>query len=374
MYFIGEEELNALENLFNRKKLFRYTPKGSGECELFEREFANYLNVNHSLILTSGTNALICALKACDISAGDEVIIPTYTFVATATSVVNVGATPILANIDQSLSLSLESIREKITPRTKAIIAVHMDGVNCNMPEIVSLAREKGIFVIEDCAQAMGGSFKDKKLGTWGDVGCFSFNEDKILSCGEGGACVTNDEILYEKLLNCHDTSALFNPTYQEKFKNIVPKIGMSMRVSEISGAIMRVQLKRLDYILKSLRQRKDIFSKHLLHLKNGTHILAHDPLGDCATTILIAFKNPSEMLKIGKTLNRESIENIPISMRPAHAFWKWSELIGLSKNQHIFYLESIDLINRTLKIKVDLSLSLKETEALAQKIVETIG
>ena len=265
MYYIDHEEVKAVEKVISEQSFFRYRAEGLGECENFEKEFAKSLGAEHAQMVTSGTNALMAALKACGVQPGDEVLIPCYTFVATAVSVINVGAIPVLCNIDESLSLCVNDIKLKLTPKTKAIIPVHMDGLNCKMDDICAIAKEKNLIVIEDVAQALGGKYQGKYLGTWGDIGCFSFNQDKVLSCGEGGACITNDRILYERLLCIHDTSSLFNPIYKNKFKNIKPFMGMSMRVSEISGAIMRIQLKRLEKIQKELRQRQDIFKKTLL-------------------------------------------------------------------------------------------------------------
>ena len=158
MYYIGDEEITALKELFEKKRLFRYQPNAQSECDLFEAEFSKYLGTQRSLLLTSGTNALILALRAAAITTGDEVLIPAYTFVATAAAVLQIGAIPVVVNIDSNLSICCDDAMKKISSKTKAIIAVHMDGLAANMDDVISLSQKHNLVVIEDVAQAIGGS------------------------------------------------------------------------------------------------------------------------------------------------------------------------------------------------------------------------
>ncbi|MGB9677356.1 MAG: DegT/DnrJ/EryC1/StrS family aminotransferase, partial [Candidatus Ratteibacteria bacterium] len=202
-----------------------------------------------------GTAALICGLVGLDIGPGDEVLIPSYTFMATASSVLLVGAIPVVVEVDETCTMDPIDLEKKITKNTKAIIPVHMVGFPCNMEKIMEIAKKYNLKVLEDCCQAVGGNFKGKRLGSWGDAGAYSFNYFKIISCGEGGALVTDDRIIYEKASIFHDSGTAFRP-YAGEF-SIPIFLGFQFRASEIMGAIMRVQLKRLDKILKDLRKNK---------------------------------------------------------------------------------------------------------------------
>lgn len=200
MYKVGSEEVEAVSKVISSMRYFRY--QGSEVQSLtdqLEKKFTHHFQTTHTLMVTSGTNAITCALAAAGIGPGDEVIIPSFTFVATAISVLEVGAVPRIINIDSTLCMDPNELRGAVNKRTKAVIPVHMDGLACDMDRIMEIAREKGILVIEDAAQAVGGSYKGKRLGTIGDMGCFSFNVDKIISCGEGGALVTNNQNYYKK-------------------------------------------------------------------------------------------------------------------------------------------------------------------------------
>jgi dTDP-4-amino-4,6-dideoxygalactose transaminase len=188
MYEFDEREIQAVRRVFARKKLFRYQLAGPGECDLFEREFARKIGTRHSLLVTSGTNALIAALSSCGIGPGDEVIIPAYTFVATATAVTSVGAIPVIVNVDESLGISPRAIEAAVTGRTRAIIPVHMDGLSADLRPILRIARKHDLRVIEDVAQAIGGSYRGRRLGSWGDFGCSPSTRTRTSRAAKGGS------------------------------------------------------------------------------------------------------------------------------------------------------------------------------------------
>lgn len=321
MYYIGEEEIDAIKKVLEGRKLFRYQPDDAGECRQFEKEINQKFDINYSLLMTSGTNALITALTACGVGSNDEVIIPSYTFIATGAAVANVGAIPVIANIDETLCISPEDIKSKITDKTKAIIPVHIDGLACDMDSILEIARDNNLFVIEDTAQAIGGKYKDKYLGTIGDIGCFSFNEDKHIGCGEGGMAVTNNREYFEKIFSMHDASACVNPNNQNILKSTKHFLGGSMRVSEITGAFMRVQLSRLDTIISNLQERKTIMMDRFKSLEKVRIPIGNCSLGDSGSSIHFIFNTPEEAINIGKDLRRESIMAIPPTTRPGHRF-----------------------------------------------------
>lgn len=329
MYEIGKEELSALEELFVTKKFFRYQGPGvETQTSLFEKEFSSLIGMPHSLFVTSGTNALILALEALGIGAGDEVIIPSYTFVGTANAVLSVKAKPIICGVGKGLTLDPEQLRIKINDRTKAIIPVHMDGLPCDMDAIMAVAREKNVFVIEDVAQAVGGSYKGKRLGSFGDAGCFSFNVDKIISCGEGGLVSFQNEAHYKKALKLHDGPVSFGATFKEYLSDMTPGPAHSMRVSEIQSAMIRVQLGRLDSILGNLRAKKQEWRKSVSCVESS------DPAGDCGATVHLNLGDPNKAVLFAQTATRQGVIAVPLYARPAHCFWQWLPIIGLNESE----------------------------------------
>ena len=175
MYRIGQEEIDAVARVINNGMLFRVNTDLQ-ECDQFERELAQKIGTKYALYLSSGTGALIAALAGIGIGPGDEVIVPGYTFMASAMAVVAVGAIPVIAEIDDTMTLDINDVKRKISKHTKAIIPVHICGFPCNMEALCKLADEYDLFIIEDACQADGGSYKGKRLGTFGKAGCFSFN------------------------------------------------------------------------------------------------------------------------------------------------------------------------------------------------------
>lgn len=388
MYEVNEEELEAVKNVLLSRKLFRYQGKNvETECSQFESEFAHYLSSSFSLLTTSGTNSLLLALKVLGIGPGDEVIVPAYTFFATPLSVLQAGAVPVVANINGHLALDTHDVERKISKRTKAIIPVHMDGMNADMESLSVLSKKHGVFLVEDVSQATGGSFKDHKLGTIGDVGCFSFNVEKIITSGEGGALVAKDAALKSRALVIHDTCAQFGITHKEELSHL----GMTadtMRVSEITGAIMRVQLRKLEKILGNLRERKSI----LLNVLRKDHevIEAHDTEGDCGTTLLIKLSDPLTVSMAAKALHECGVKAHPLIIRPGHFYWQWQHLLVPGKYQDARldpYQWNTDIkdsfkdlsltksfLSKILRIQVDYDLSLNETEAQAVTIQEKLS
>ncbi len=206
-----------------------------------EAEIASYVGVNHGVGVASGTDALILALRALDIGPGDEVIVPTYTFFATAEAVLLVGATPVFVDIDpRTYGIRVDQALSRITAKTRAIIPVHLYGHAAGIEELVEGARAKGVRVIEDNAQALGASFNGKKTGSFGDIGCLSFFPSKNLgACGDGGMVLTNDAAIADRvrMLRSHG--------WKEKYRPLV--VGMNSRLDEIQAAILRAKLRHLD-------------------------------------------------------------------------------------------------------------------------------
>ncbi len=200
MFRMGKEEIEAVKTVIKSTDLFRIN-NNAREVDHFEEEWAAKIGTKYALGLTSGTAALITSLAALGIGPGDEVIVPGYTFMATASAVLSVGAIPVIVEVDETLTIDPCEIEKKITKFTKAIIPVHLNGFPCDMDRIMQLAKKYDLKIVEDACQADGGSYKGMRLGSIGDIGTFSFNYYKIISSGEGGALVTNDKLLYQRAL-----------------------------------------------------------------------------------------------------------------------------------------------------------------------------
>ena len=244
------EEANSVRDILLSNKVNYWT---GNECREFEKEFAVWSNSKYAIALGNGTLALDSAFKALDIRVGDEVIVTARTYIASVTSIVNSGAIPIFADIDlNSQNITAKSIRSKITNRTKAIVCVHLAGWPCEMDEIMDLANESNLFVIEDCSQAHGAKYKGKPVGSIGDVGCWSFCQDKIMTTGgEGGMVTTNDKSLWGKMWSYKDHGksyeAVYERKHQEGFRWVNESFGTNWRMTEMQGVIGRIQLKRMS-------------------------------------------------------------------------------------------------------------------------------
>ena len=210
MFRIGQEEAAEVAKVLATRQLFRVGDPTAGhlqEVDRFEEEWARTIGTKYSLLMCGGgPAALVCGLAGMGIGPGDEVIVPAYTWMATATAVLTVGAIPVLAEIDETMSLDPLDLDRKIGPSTKAVIPVHMVGRPANLERIGAIARARGLKVLEDCCQMVGGSYQGKRTGSWGDVGVYSFNYFKIISSGgEGGCLVTNDPAIYARAFTFHD-------------------------------------------------------------------------------------------------------------------------------------------------------------------------
>jgi 8-amino-3,8-dideoxy-alpha-D-manno-octulosonate transaminase len=255
---IGEQEKQEILEVLSRKVLFRYgfddQRQGVFKVRNFEKEFADYCGVKHALAVSSGTAALRVALAALGISPGDEVITQGFTFVATWETILDAGAIPVFAEIDDTLCLDPDDVARRITSRTKAILPVHMCGSMARIEEIARVAEKSRIPVIEDTAQSCGGKWNGRALGSFGSMGTFSFDAVKTITTGEGGMVVTNDEDLYIRASEYHDHGHDHNHTVPRGLekRNF---IGVNYRMMELQGALGLAQLHKLDtLILPTLR------------------------------------------------------------------------------------------------------------------------
>ncbi len=310
-YWMGKEEMEAVAEVMKNGHLFRYgdenDPKFLHKTSTLESEFASYCGVPFALATSSGTSALICALIALGLKPGDQIIVPAYTFVATYSACIFVGLVPVLAEIDESLTLDPDDIEHRITPQTRAILPVHMLGNPCDMDRIMAIAQKHNLKVVEDCCQAAGASYKGQKVGAIGDIGAFSLNVFKTINSGDGGLVVTKDQILYENAFGVHDQGHKPKRFGVEVGTRTV--LGLNFRVNEITAAVALAQLQKLDTILWTLREKK----KRLKALIGGGEGFKfrklNDAKGDSATLCTLIFDTKEQASKVSSALGSKTID-----------------------------------------------------------------
>jgi dTDP-4-amino-4,6-dideoxygalactose transaminase len=288
---MGVRETSAAIRTLTRGQLARYGGGGTSETSSLERELETRLGARHALAVNSGTSALICALVGVGVGPGDEVLVPAYTWVSTAAAVLAVGAVPVLVDIDESLTIDPRDIERKITPRTRAVIPVHMLNLVSDMDSILRIARDHDMFVVEDACQAVGVSYRGRRTGTIGDAGAYSFNQHKNIRSGEGGAVVTNDDRVNARAAMYHDVGSYTRDSRVETAEPLF--IGMNFRMPELSSAILRPQLRRLDRQMKRRQKRRQVMLAALAGrpgLRVSPH---HDPTS--AAGLAVWFDDPEE-------------------------------------------------------------------------------
>lgn len=325
---LGEEEINAVVEVLKSKWLSMGLV-----TQKFEQEFAKYLGVKYAFAVSSGTAALHIACRVLGIREGDEVIVPSLTFVATANAVLYCGAKPVFADITSldNFNISPDDIQEKITNKTKAIIVVHYGGYPCDMRAIMEIAEDYKLKVIEDSAHAIGAEYEGKKCGTFGDVGCFSFFANKNLVTGEGGMIVTNDDKLAEKIriIRSHGMTALTWDRFKgHSYTYDVVDLGYNYRLTEIASALGLIQLKKLD---KNNEKRKKIVEEYIKKLKKFSEIYIpfKNFKGKSSYHILpILLTENIDRFEFMKRLREKGIQT-SVHYPPIHLFTYYRRLFG---------------------------------------------
>ena len=309
---------------------FRYYNPRSKTVQL-EKEYAQVSGAKHVLALNSGTSALIASLVAAGVGPGDEVIVPAYTFFATVSAVVIAKAIPVIAEIDETLTLSPESVESLITPRTKAIIPVHMLGLPAQMDALMTLAKKHHLLVIEDAAQACGGTYHGKYLGTIGDFGCISLDAYKVIGCGEGGFLTAQDEWMFTRAQSYHDTAACWRPErFARERREGELFCGENYRMNELCAAAALAQVRKLKDII---RENRAVYFKlkERIQLPAGVKwVQPGDPEGVCGYSLQMLFDDTERCYHAQQAgVIGGNAGDATRGVRNWHMAWHWEHIIG---------------------------------------------
>lgn len=358
----GEEEIQEVVEVLKTGVLFRYgfdaQRKGIFKVAQFEKEFAQFVGSRYASGVSSGTSALKTALEGLNLPKKTEVLTPCFTFVATIESIEEAGLKPVLCEIDESLNISVEDMRSRISNKTSAIMPVHMMGSGCDMVSIMQVSKDTSIPVIEDACQATGAEFHGKKLGTFGKYGCFSFDYVKVLTTGEGGMVVTDDENLYHHADWYHDHG---HPHRTDMPRGVEERMrkGTNFRMNEIQGALGLAQLRKLPSIIEAHRKNKAII-KHALGKYDFISFRKHtDPQGEIATFLAFFLPDAKRAEKFKEKMKANGINPCILN------YWHFFANIQSVKTRRSFN-KSRKILEKTVAIEILVKMD-------AEKIADTL-
>jgi 8-amino-3,8-dideoxy-alpha-D-manno-octulosonate transaminase len=362
--YFDDGEINSVLQVLKAQSPYRfYGPNFLNITGKFEDEFRHYVGTSYALAVTSGTAALHTGLVGLGVGPDDEVIIPTYAWVACPSAVVACGATPVLSNVDESLTLDPDDVERRVTNKTKAIMAVHIRGVPCDLDHLSKIAERFQIHLFEDVAQCGGGSYRGKKLGSIGEVSSFSFQLNKMISAGEGGAVATNDQSIYERALMFHDTGTPYRGLEEKELRfSIKPFPGLNYRANEISSAILRVQLSKMDLIIKKIRETKAKIKKGISDISGIKFRKLPDPDGEVGVGLVFFTESREKAVQFKDALLAENIRT-PSGSYPGvvyepgrqdgHVFMHWAHLLPGIERVSSQYSQTLDLLSRAVHIDI---------------------
>ncbi len=387
----GDEERKEVMDVLETGVLFRYgfdqARQGHWKAASFEKQLCETTGAGFSHLCSSGTAALSLALAACGIGAGDEVIIPPFTFVATFEAVINAGAVPVFGEIDETLCLNPDKLDAVVTERTKAVVPVHMCGSMARIDKLKAFCDSKSLTLIEDACQALGGSFKGKYLGTFGAMGCFSFDSVKTITCGEGGGIITDKKELYERA----DQYADHGHDHlggSDRGADGHPIMGSNFRISELNAAVGVAQLRKLDKIIETQRRNKLAIKDAMTGLPGVTFRDIPDPEGDSATFLSFFMEDETKARNTTKALGEAGVDGCAYYYdNNWHYLKHWHHLKTLSgaaklplelfENQpdyaSVLVPDSDAIIKRNISMQIKLGWSDQEIDQRISKIKETI-
>ena len=377
---IGKEEFREIQNLFKDSGiLFRHgfdaLRNNVYKVRDFEKNFATRMGVTDALAVSSGTAALKVALKALGIGPGDEVITQAFTFVATVEAIVEVGAKPVIANIDESLNMSPIDLSRKITTKTKAIIAVHMLGIPCDMDNILKIATKNSIKVIEDTAWGCGGQYKGKPLGSIGDIGTFSFDFAKTITTGEGGMIIAKEYKTLEMAKAYHDHGHENNPKLP-RWEDSRSSSGFNYRMTEMQGAVGLAQLKKLDQVIGAHQKHKKAIIEQI---ENLPIIFRKKPneFIDTSDALIFFMKDKSTAPKCRESLISNSIST---KILPEAYTWHfaatWNHITEMYEDWEKFIDDlnpSKEIIEKAVSLPITINFSYESTEKIYKSIKDVL-
>jgi dTDP-4-amino-4,6-dideoxygalactose transaminase len=367
MYRIGQNEIDAVGRAIMSRDFFKINNSGK-EVYNFEAEWKQLTGARYALAMTSGFAALSSALIGMGIGPGDEVIVPAYTYIASALAVTAVGAIPVIAEVDETLTIDPKDVEKKISRYTKAVMPVYIQGFPADLESLLALQKKYGFRILEDACQADGGTYRGRFLGTIGDAGAYSFNYFKVITSGEGGMVTTNDRTIYERALIYHDASAV--AFFGDQLSGIEEPLfgGTEFRISDIIGAILREQLKRMPGILSDLRRNRSMLAEKLAALGGAgseyTFAPSHDIDGDCGTTLALRFETDKDCRAFASRVMEKGLYvTIPIDTGK-HVYTNWTQIMEkrgafhpamdpfrMEANKDLNHNYTLDMCPRTLDL-----------------------
>jgi len=386
----GDAERKEVNDVLDSGVLMRYgfdgMRNGHWKAKELEKELENRLGVKHAQLTTSGTTALNVALAVLGVGAGDEVIMPTFTFVASFESIINAGATPILVEIDDTLTLDPKAVEAAITAKTKVIMPVHMCGSMADLDALKKICDKHHIYLLEDACQAYAGTYKGKALGSIGHVGCFSFDYVKTITCGEGGALIMNDDTLatHADQFTDHGHDHVGNDRGAETH----PNLGYNYRISELNAAVGLAQIRRTDEFINIQKKNKKILKDALKTIQEVSFRRIPDEGGDTATflsffmpTAELSMKVVDAFAEFGVDAYWNYYDNNWHYVRKWNHFKELKTLYPLSdqiKNgiqdlNNMNFPKSDDYISRNISCLIKLSWTEEEVQERAVKMVKAI-
>ena len=339
---IGEDEKKEVMEVLDNKYLFRYYGPSNmpSMVRAFENAFKEKMGAPYALATSSCTGALISSLVACGVGPGDEVLVTGYTFFASCASIVAAKAIPVICEVDETLTMDPADMEKKITPATKAIVAVHMRGVPCDMDAILAIAEKYNLKVIEDCAQAVGATYKGKYVGTMGDCGCFSFQYHKTITAGEGGMILCKDARIYDRACSYHDTAACWRPDRfaEQRFEGEL-FCGSNFRMSELAGAVMCAQLRKLDGLNALMRDHQKRIINQIKDTKGIKVRPCNDPEGDTGICLMFYLDAPEKVGPFCEALQAEGVNAAGVfnsGIPDWHIYAHWKHVIQKKASNEI--------------------------------------
>lgn len=385
----GDEERKEVNDVLASGILMRYgfdaQRNGHWKAKELESAIAEQMNIPYVQLTSSGTAALTTAMTALGIGAGDEVIMPTFTFVASFEAVFSVGATPVLVDIDDTLTLDPKAVAAAITPRTKAVMPVHMCGAMADMDALQAICQEHDLLLLEDACQSFGGTYKDKALGTIGDAGTYSFDFVKTITCGEGGAVVTHSKEVYQHADAYSDHG--HDHVGADRGAELHPFLGYNFRISELHAAVGLAQVRKLATFLAIQRATKQVFKDALRAIEGVTFRRLPDEDGDTATFLSFFLPDAAIAAKAAMAMKSNGLVAFYYYDNNWHYYRKWDHFknsqslnpfhdglrTAMKEYAHKEYPVSDALISRCICTPINLSWTPAAIEERSRKLVIAI-